>query len=157
MKRKIMIIDDDLELLSILHDVFKNEGFEVIVYSDRNSIKGVIIGQPDVVLLDNKLPDGFGHELCSLMKENSMTKKVPVILTSGYHDLAELARQCGADAYLEKPFDLDVLITLVNQQLASADAATLKNNQQLENNPNHEPMKAVINNEDESDEASEDL
>ena len=87
----------------------------MISYLDKNSIKGVIINRPDLVVLDNKLKDGFGHELCSEIKANDLTKHIPVILTSGYADLADLAQQCGADAYLAKPFDVDALIKQVHE------------------------------------------
>lgn len=118
-----MIIEDDLELLGILKDVFENEGFEVVAYADRNSIKGVIINKPDILLLDNKLRDGFGYELCEQIKANELTKQTPVILTSGYHDLPELAAHSGADAYIEKPFDLHELIKLVKAHLHIEEAS----------------------------------
>jgi DNA-binding response OmpR family regulator len=113
--KRILIIEDDLEISSMLHDLFVDEGYDVITYPDKNSIKGVIINRPDLVLLDNKLNDGFGHELCTEIKGNEMTKHIPVILTSGYDDLEELAKQCGADAFLAKPFDLAPLLSLVKQ------------------------------------------
>lgn len=112
-----MIIEDDLELLSILHDLFEKEGFDVVVYPDKNSIKGVIINRPDIVLLDERLRDGLGHELCEEIKENELTKQVPVILVSGGSQLRELAAACGADGYIEKPFDLNKLVALVARHL----------------------------------------
>jgi DNA-binding response OmpR family regulator len=124
-KKRIMIIEDDLELLSILHDLFVNEGFNVIVYPDKNSIKGVIINRPDMVLLDDRLGDGFGHELCAKMKANDLTNRIPVILTSGYSDLRTLKEQCGADDYINKPFDLDSLVAMVHRHLQAKDADKL--------------------------------
>lgn len=115
--KRILIIEDDLEISSVLHDVFIDEGYDVIIYPNKNSIKGIIINRPDLVLLDNKLNDGFGHELCTEMKGNEMTKHIPVILISAYNDLEKLANKCGADAFLAKPFDLESLLSLVRQLL----------------------------------------
>lgn len=154
MKKRIMIIDDDLELLSILHDLFVNEGFEVIVYPDKNSIKGVIIGKPDIVLLDNKLRDGFGYELCAHIKANDMTKKVPVIMTSAYHDLSELASGCGADGYIEKPFNLDALVALVKQHLAATDTNPSENKFNNEQTGNADDQSEVTESEQNPDQVT---
>ncbi len=113
--KKILVIEDDLHILNMLEEIFQSEGFEVVTYPDKNSVKGIIINRPDLVLLDNKLKDGFGHELCSEIKANELTKHIPVILISGYDDLETMAKQCGADACMAKPFDLAALVQLVKQ------------------------------------------
>jgi DNA-binding response OmpR family regulator len=112
---RIVIIEDDIAILDMLCEVFQEVGYEVITYADKNSIKGIIINRPDLVLLDNKLKDGFGYELCREMKANTLTKHIPVILTSAYSDLEELAEECGADGFMKKPFDLPALINMANE------------------------------------------
>jgi DNA-binding response OmpR family regulator len=111
--KRILIIEDDNDTLNLLESVFNEQGYEVISYTNKNSIKGIIINRPDVVLLDNRLNDGFGHELCSEIKSNELTREIPVILTSGYSGLEDLARGCNADAFIAKPYDLEALIGLV--------------------------------------------
>jgi DNA-binding response OmpR family regulator len=111
---RIVIIEDDLAILELLEEVFQAAGYEVITYEDKNSIKGIIINRPDVVVLDNKLRDGFGYELCRDIKNNDLTRHIPVILTSGYHDLENLAKACGADGFMAKPFDLTALVKMAN-------------------------------------------
>jgi DNA-binding response OmpR family regulator len=115
--KRIMIIDDDLELLSVLREIFVHEGFKVVTYQDKNSIKGVIISEPDIILLDERLHDGLGHEFCAQIKANPLTCHIPVILVSGHENLCELTQLCGADGYLEKPFDLDVAVRMVYKHL----------------------------------------
>jgi DNA-binding response OmpR family regulator len=115
--KRILIIEDDIGILNMLRDLFVDEGYEVIVYPDKNSVKGIIINRPDIVLLDNKLKDGLGYELCMEIKANELTKHIPVILTSGYDDLEQLAEKCRADAFIAKPFDLHTLLQLVRHQL----------------------------------------
>lgn len=111
--KKIMIIDDEPDILAVLQEVINEEGYQVVTYPDRNSVKGVIINRPDLVLLDNRLKDGFGHELCSEIKANNLTAHIPVILMSAHPDLPELARASGADSYISKPFDIKALLSLV--------------------------------------------
>jgi DNA-binding response OmpR family regulator len=112
-----MIIDDEPEILAILQDVFNDEGYQVVTYPDRNSVKGVIINRPDLVLLDNRLKDGLGHELCSEIKANELTRHIPVILMSAHPGLSQLAEASGADSYISKPFDLSTLLSLVQQYI----------------------------------------
>jgi two-component system phosphate regulon response regulator PhoB len=113
---RIVVIEDDEDLLGLISAVLIDEGHEVVPYMDKNSIKGIIINRPDLVLLDHKLPDGLGSDLCYQIKSNELTKHVAVILTSGIPDLNKVAKECGADAYLEKPFDLNTMTQLVNEQ-----------------------------------------
>lgn len=111
---RIVVIDDDEDLLSLVDAILIDEGHEVMPYMDKNSIKGIIINRPDLVLLDHKLPDGLGSDFCREIKNNDLTKHVAVVLISGWPDLQQLAEECGADAYLKKPFDLNELLQVVN-------------------------------------------
>jgi DNA-binding response OmpR family regulator len=112
---RIVIIEDDLEIQAVLCEIFQNEGYEVVSYADKNSVKGIIINRPDLVLLDNKLKDGLGYELCREIKSNDLTKHIPVILTSGYDDLERMAKEAGADGYMAKPLDLTQLVNMANR------------------------------------------
>lgn len=115
--KKIMIIEDDADLQSILREFLTQEGFEVISYADKNSVKGVIINRPDLVLLDERLADGLGHELCKQIKEHALTDGLPVILMSGLDSLEQLQVDCGADDFLLKPFDLNDLLMKISKYL----------------------------------------
>lgn len=111
--KKIILIEDDQDLLNLLQEVLRNEGFEVIPFPDKNSVKRIIINRPDLVLMDNQLTDGLGSGLCREIKANELTKDIPVLLVSGDPDLPALARESGADAYLAKPFNIDDLVRMV--------------------------------------------
>src|ERR1700710_1297880 len=112
---RIVIIEDDSAILAVLSEIFHNEGYEVISYTDKNSVKGIIINRPDLVLLDNKLKDGFGYELCQEIKSNDLTKHIPVILTSCYDDLERVAKEAGSDGSMAKPLDLTQLVDMANR------------------------------------------
>ncbi|MGZ3764623.1 MAG: hypothetical protein ACXVB0_19560 [Mucilaginibacter sp.] len=65
--------------------------------------------------MDNYLPNGHGDKLCLELKSNLLTKDTPVILMSTLNSLGNISKDCDADAYLEKPFDLNKLIQLVTK------------------------------------------
>lgn len=117
MNKKIFIVEDDDDLSEAIQLFLKAEGYYTTAYADKNSIKGVILNMPDLVLVDNRLKDGLGSELCKAIKQHPLTMNVPVIMMSGCDDLAVIANGCGADAYLSKPFDMVGLIELIDRHL----------------------------------------
>lgn len=117
MNKKIFVVEDDADLSEAIQLILRQEGYETVSSFKKNSIKGVILHMPDLVLVDNKLSDGFGSELCAAIKLHPLTSHIPVILISGYADLADIAAACGADAYLSKPFELSALTETVDLYL----------------------------------------
>ena len=111
--KKNILIEDDQDLLNLLQEILRNEGFEVIPFPDKNSVKRININRPDLVLMDNQMTDGLGSSLSREIKANELTKDIPVLLVSGDRDLPALARESGADAYLTKPFNIEDLIRMV--------------------------------------------
>ncbi|MDN5289107.1 MAG: phoB 4 [Mucilaginibacter sp.] len=117
MNKKIFIVEDDADLSEAIQLILKEEGYDTAAYFDKNSIKGVILQMPDLVLVDNKLKDGYGSELCLTIKNHPLTSHIPVIMISGYENLAAIATACGADAYLNKPFEMAELLETVDKHL----------------------------------------
>jgi DNA-binding response OmpR family regulator len=68
---------------------------------------------PNLIVIDYLLGNGFGDELCLEIKSNSSTQQIPVILFSASHNLAQIAHDSCADAYINKPFDLIDFVELV--------------------------------------------
>ncbi len=120
MSKKIFVVEDDVDLSEAIQIILHEEGYRTVASFDKNSIKGVILHMPDLVLVDYKLKDGFGSELCATIKKHPLTSHIPVILISGYADLAGIAKACGADAWLSKPFELAELTRLVDHYLKRA-------------------------------------
>jgi DNA-binding response OmpR family regulator len=118
MVKNILIIDDQPEMLELMTDVLTPEGFTVtaLLYTD-NIIQTVNIHQPDIVLLDHLLAGVNGGELCRELKMHALTASLPVILLSGYPRLLEAFGDYGCDGFISKPFDLDELITTINNCL----------------------------------------
>lgn len=104
--RKVIIFDDDEDILSICSYVLEEMGWEVHVFTNCNSvIEKVSVVKPDVVFMDNWIPDEGGIVATQTLKSTAGLKDIPVIYFSANSDIHELARQAGADAHLAKPFD----------------------------------------------------
>ena len=86
--------------------LFAESGFEVIQLVNQTSIHNIIVLNPDLVIIDYLLGDGYGDQLCSEIKSNPLTNHIPVILFSASHHLEQIAKECGADTYIPKPFDI---------------------------------------------------
>ena len=117
MKHKILLVDDQEELRSLLSENFKERGYEVIEAADGVALKGMFAGpQPDAVLLDLKLPDADGLDLLSLLKRQWPETEVIVLSGYGTLDSAVEATKRGAFHFQTKPHN-EGLYTLVERAL----------------------------------------
>jgi DNA-binding response OmpR family regulator len=115
MSKKIIIIEDDQDILDIMTYILTDEGYEVLGSRDSQVLKEVHLHQPMLILMDNRLNDGFGKDFCKKLKNNPETRHVPVALISANPGLEEMALESHADVYLKKPFDITELIELVKK------------------------------------------
>ena len=107
--KKLLIIEDDIDLREGLHFSFKGDGYEVLeVGTRREGQQEIKKGSYDLVLLDCNLPDGTGFDLCRKVRRFSM---IPIImLTARDTEMDEIrALELGVNDYLSKPFSLGVL------------------------------------------------
>jgi DNA-binding response OmpR family regulator len=111
MSKKILIIEDDYDILCLLADLLNEEGYQVAALSYTPSIlESLADHSPDLVMLDFLLPGVNGGELCQEIKANEKTMHLPVILLSGFPKLPETFGDYGCERFVSKPFDVDVLI-----------------------------------------------
>ena len=115
--KKILIIEDDADTLDWLEFFVEDIGFQVLPSLSKPSIKSIIEQHPDLILLDYWLNDGYGSDICLELKANPGTKDIPVILMSVAFQLPQIARDCHADGYILKPFNLSDLENLVREKL----------------------------------------
>jgi DNA-binding response OmpR family regulator len=109
MKRKILICDDDLDILEVTKIILQKE-YEVQTMPHCNDIfKHVGDFNPDLILMDLWIPDMGGEAVTRLLKSSESTKKVPVVIFSANNDIEKVASDAGADGYLRKPFDISTL------------------------------------------------
>ncbi|MEO6522018.1 MAG: response regulator [Mucilaginibacter sp.] len=117
--KRVIIFDDDEDILSICTYILEEKDWEVHTFTNCNDILEKVTGiEPDVVLMDNWIPDIGGMQATQLLKANSLLKNIPVIYFSANNDIHTLAANAGADAYLAKPFDIDELEKVINKVMA---------------------------------------
>ncbi|MBC8035306.1 MAG: response regulator [Chitinophagaceae bacterium] len=109
--KKILIIDDDQDILDAMGAVLELSGYNVVVLQDATKIaQQVRTERPDVILLDIMLNDLDGRSLCYILKANEQYRFIPIIMFSGSQLEPEEVLRCGADDFITKPFELDVLM-----------------------------------------------
>jgi two-component system alkaline phosphatase synthesis response regulator PhoP len=113
----ILFVEDDLSLQKSISYILEQEGFNVI--SSRTGEDAVELAKkerPDLVLLDLMLPGIDGFEVCELLKKNSQTEKIFIIMLTGKGMVDEIVRglELYADDYITKPFEPKVLIARIS-------------------------------------------
>ena len=118
--KKIIIFDDDEDILSICNYILAEQGWQVHTFTDCNSIAEKVSDiMPDVILMDNWIPDAGGIIATQTLKKAPALKDIPVIYFSANSDIQLLANHAGAETYLAKPFDLEELERVINAVLVS--------------------------------------
>jgi len=115
-KRKIIIFDDDEDILSICSYVLEEQGWEVHTFTDCDNITEKVSAiSPNVILMDNWIPDAGGIVATQKLKNSALLRNIPVVYFSANSDIQMLADRAGAEAYLAKPFDLHDLENTINK------------------------------------------
>ncbi|HEY9196012.1 MULTISPECIES: response regulator [Mucilaginibacter] len=118
--KKIVIFDDDEDILSICSYILEEQGWEVHTFSDCNNIIEKVSGiLPDVIMMDNWIPDSGGIIATQTLKKTEGLKDIPVIYFSANSDIQILANHAGAQTYLAKPFDLEDLEKVISTVIAA--------------------------------------
>nr|MBN1228123.1 response regulator [Anaerolineae bacterium] len=120
----ILIVDDEELILDLLHALLSNAGYTV--YSALDGAQALAAArkhQPDLILLDVKLPNMSGIEVCQQLRADDRTGHIPVVLTTGYEPAASRvdALWAGAVDYVSKPFDGPDLLQRLKTILAHGD------------------------------------
>jgi DNA-binding response OmpR family regulator len=118
--KKIVIFDDDEDILSICSYILEEQGWEVYTFTDCNNIVEKVSGiSPDVILMDNWIPDAGGIIATQTLKKDDQLKNIPVVYFSANSDIQLLADHAGAETYLAKPFDLEELERVIKTVLVN--------------------------------------
>ena len=113
-KRKVLIVDDDEELVELLVDVFDRDGRFDIKTANNGFDAGMLVKEfrPDLVVLDVMLPDINGKEVCQRVRSDSSLDDVQIICISGMVEADKVAdlKLSGANDFIQKPFAGEILI-----------------------------------------------
>jgi excisionase family DNA binding protein len=120
-KRKVLLVDDDVDIVELIHKALDEDGrFEVKIAANGFDA-GMMVKEyrPDLIVLDVMLPDINGKEVCHRVRGDISLEEVRIICISGMveDDKIQELRLAGADDFLHKPFDVDVLIERMCVQL----------------------------------------
>jgi DNA-binding response OmpR family regulator len=116
--KKVLLIDDDVDLLDALASALGYFGFEVKTSSYTDDIHSLItIYQPDILIIDYIMNGINGGEMCSAIKKKEATKNLPVIILSAYDKVIKSLGNYGCDAFISKPFDMQDLINNIKRVL----------------------------------------
>lgn len=112
----ILIVEDDPQVARLISLVLQRNGYEgEIVPDGKAALDKVRALKPQMIFADLTIRGISGDALCSTLKGEEQTSKIPFVILSGDRDIAEKARGCGADDHLGKPFEFDDLIRLVRK------------------------------------------
>lgn len=115
MKKKILITDDDEGVQDIFKLIFERAGYQVEVLGEAMSILENKYTTPDLFVLDRQLSGQDGLKVCRFLKGQNTTRHIPVIIVSATPGIGKMAREAGADDFIEKPFQIKDLLNVVEK------------------------------------------
>lgn len=117
---RILILDDDKDLLTVVKSLLRKKGFEVLAYSDWGMAWDAVKAyKPQLILLDVFLPGTDGLDACKKLKSYKFSRHIPVIMFSSYPNIAETAiNEYGADDFIAKPFETTEIIRKIYNVLS---------------------------------------
>jgi DNA-binding response OmpR family regulator len=114
--KRILVVDDDPDILEAIFLTLNLEGYHVIKADKADGVTELAISEmPDLILLDVLLSGFDGREIAKRLKNDPRTASIPVIMISAHPGVSKTTENSGADAFLEKPFNLTDLISLVSR------------------------------------------
>ncbi len=112
-RKKILIADDDPAIVDAVQLMLELYDYEVSTTVDGETIFKMEKEYPDLLLLDIWMSGQDGREICKYLKNNPLTKHIPIIMISASRDIIQSAKDAGADDFITKPFQMDELLTMI--------------------------------------------
>lgn len=113
--KKIVVVDDERSILEALEFMLSEEGYAVKTASHGNELLRLTSEKPDLIVLDLLISGEDGRQLCRMLKTREDTKDIPVIMISAYPNAQHFIKECGADDFLPKPFDMHEFLTVISK------------------------------------------
>jgi DNA-binding response OmpR family regulator len=119
-KNKILVVDDEVDLVETLRFPLEMEGYDVLVsYNGEDALNTARKENPDLILLDLMLPKLDGYKVCRLLKFDERYKHIPILMLTAKTQQKDklLGQETGADEYITKPFEIDELMKKIKAYL----------------------------------------
>ena len=118
MKKCILILDDDQEILSVSKIILEKKNYRVESKSCCDKIiETISLVKPDLILMDLRIPQIGGENAISLMKNNKGTDHIPVVIFSANAEIEEIYKRANANGFLKKPFEIADLLHIINNNV----------------------------------------
>jgi DNA-binding response OmpR family regulator len=117
MTERIYIVEDDEGIQDILKIILEKAGYQTKIFPGGEAIMANDYDRPDLFLLDKQLSGVDGLDICKHLKRQEETKELPVIMISANPNIANLAKEAGADDFIEKPFTSAELLGTIETQI----------------------------------------
>jgi DNA-binding response OmpR family regulator len=112
--KRIHVVDDEPDILEVLQLLLCEEGYEVVTSERGDFLDHLDCSRlPDLILLDVLLSGRDGREIVKVLKSQQKTRHIPVLMFSALPSAEETVLQAGADAFVEKPFQIEALLELI--------------------------------------------
>ena len=122
-KTRVLLVDDEPDLVQMVAVRLTAVGYEVTkAYDGQEALAKVKEVHPDLIILDLMLPKLDGYKVCRLLKFDERTRSIPILIFTARAQVEDvtLATECGADAYLTKPFEAKMLLAKIQELLMAA-------------------------------------
>ena len=106
MKKKVLIIENDQDIRHIVEFILQEQGFDTLSIPEPDDLAEIVPFKPNVILLDEFINSKPGHRLCRKIKQVPALAVTPVIILSTANDIELIAKECDANDYIRKPFDV---------------------------------------------------
>lgn len=120
MAKKILVIEDEKELVEMVQLRLEANGYDIIIAHDgQEGLNKAKKEKPDLIILDLMLPKIDGYKVCRMLKFDEKYKKIPIILFTARAQESDkkMGEEVGADAYITKPFEPKVLLAKISELL----------------------------------------
>ena len=118
MVKRILVVDDEPNIVLMLEGRLKANGYEVLSAGDGvTALDMVKKEKPDLVILDLMLPKMDGYKVCGLLKKDTRYAKIPIVMFTAraQEEDRKMGEEVGADAYLTKPFEPQILLAKIQE------------------------------------------
>jgi DNA-binding response OmpR family regulator len=125
-KNKIIVCDDDESIVEVIKIILENEHYNVNTCDSEDSLfKCLETYEPNLILLDVWMHESDGRHIVKKLKASEVTRNIPVVLISALNELEVFAKECGADGYLKKPFEMHSLVAQIKELLEAKSSRAI--------------------------------
>lgn len=120
-KRRLLIVDDEHDFVDALSTRLEAKGYDVIkAFDGKEGLEKAHLEHPDLIVLDIIMPEMSGYDVCRKLKVDQKFNNIPIIILTAKFEPSdiEFGKEMGADAYLTKPVELDVLSDKISELLS---------------------------------------